>query len=128
MHIVEKEPFDPKKHPAVDQADQTIRAFGIEFHSRYGVLSEYRLMLKVVETWLPRGLFWHITKMFFDSKHGVVVVTLKERDSDLTVAASQIARVLKYHFGDGCFSVLVEDHNGQSLANSSEHMMPLPGV
>jgi hypothetical protein len=66
VHLVTKEPFDPKKHPAVAQSDQTIRAFGIEFQSRYGVLAEYRLMISAVEVWLPRGLFWHIDKMFFD--------------------------------------------------------------
>jgi len=128
MHIVAKEPFDPKNHPAVAQAEQTIRAFGIEFQSRYGVLAEYRLMINVVETWLPRGLFWHITRIFFDSKHGTVVVSLKQRDCDLKITAEKIATVLKHYFGDGCFNVMVEDHDGQLLADSSQYMLPLAGV
>ncbi len=116
MHLVTKEPFDPKKHPAVAQSDQPIRAFGIEFQSRYGVLAEYRLMISAVEVWLPRGLFWHIDRIFFDSKHGTVVVSLKEREGSLLTAADQIARTLRLHFGTACSSVLVEDHNGQMIA------------
>ena len=119
MHIVTKEPFDPKKHPAVAQSDQTIRAFGIEFQSRYGVLSELRLMIHAVETWLPRGLFWHITNVCFDSKGGGVLVSLKERDGDLTASAGQIASLLKMHLGDRCTSVLVEDHNENIIARSA---------
>jgi hypothetical protein len=121
MHIVAKEPFDPKKHPAVAQADQIIRAFGIEFHSRYGVLAEYRMMISAVEVWMPRGLFWHIDKMFFDSKGGSVMVTLKDRDDDLSGTAHEIARVLRRAFGDRCLSVMVEDHNEQLLAHGSEY-------
>ncbi|MBA3511843.1 hypothetical protein [Sphingomonas sp.] len=116
MHIVAKEPFDPKKHPAVAQADQSIRAFGIEFHSRYGVLAEYRMMITAVETWMPRGLFWHIEKIFFDSKSGSMMVTLKERDCDLAERAQQIAHILKLHLGDACASVFVEDHLEQIIA------------
>jgi hypothetical protein len=116
MHIVEKEPFDPKRHPAVAQADQSIRALGIEFHSRYGVISELRAMIHAVETWLPRGLFWHIEKLFFDSKGGSVLVTLKQRDGDLTGSAREIARILKLHLGDTCTSVFVEDHLEQIIA------------
>lgn len=116
MHVVEKEPFDPKKHPAVAQSDQTIRAFGIEFQSRYGVIAELRAMISAVEVWLPRGLFWHIEKLCFDSKGGSVLVTLKERDGDLTGCAHEIARILKRHLGDACTSVFVEDHLEQIIA------------
>ena len=121
MHVVAKEPFDPKKHTAVHQADQTIRAFGIEFQSRYGVLAEFRSMINVVETWLPRGLFWHIEKIFFDSKSGGVMVTLKVRDGELEATAHEIARILKTYLGDGCSCVMVEDHDEQVLAHSSEY-------
>jgi hypothetical protein len=55
--------------------------------------------------------------MFFDSKHGTVVVSLKEREGSLDSAAEQIARTLRLHFGTACFSVLVEDHNGQIIAD-----------
>ena len=96
----------------------TIRAFGIEFESRYGVLSEYRAMISAVETWLPRGLFWHIEKIFFDSKGGCVAVTLKERDGDLSGSAQEIANILKLHLGDRCLSVFVEDHDEQIIAES----------
>jgi hypothetical protein len=112
------EPFDPKKHPAVRQADRSIRAFGIEFFSRYGVLSELRAMIVAVETWFPRGLFWHIDKIQFDSKGGSVGVTLKERDGPLDGSARQIASLLKLHLGDLCTSVVVEDHNGVIIAES----------
>ncbi|WP_395622151.1 hypothetical protein [Sphingomonas daechungensis] len=117
MHIVEKEPFDPKKHPSIAQADQSIRAFGIEFQSRYGVLSELRALINAVETWMPRGLFWHIGTICFDSKGGSVLVSLKERDGDLTDLARQIANVLKRHLGDRCTSVFVEDHREQVIAD-----------
>jgi len=112
------EPFDPKLHPAVRQADCSIRAFGIEFHSRYGVLAELRAMILAVETWLPRGLFWHIEKIAFDSKGGSIGVTLKERDGPLDASARQIAGLLKLHLGDLCTSVVVEDHNGVTIAES----------
>lgn len=111
--------FDPKKHPAVFQADCSIRAFGIEFSSRYGVLAELRLMIGVVETWLPRGLFWHITKISYDSKGGSILVSLKERDGPLIGSAYQIASTLKSHIGIGCMSVCVEDHEGHVMADSS---------
>lgn len=112
------EAFDPKKHPAIYQAGCSIRAFGIEFSSRYGVLAELRLMIGVVETWLPRGLFWHITKIDYDSKGGSVLVTLKERNGPLIGSAHQIASTLKSYLGDGCTSVCVEDHEGQMIADS----------
>jgi hypothetical protein len=70
----------------------------------------------VVDTWLPRGLFWHITKVFFDSKGGSVLVSLKERDGDLTASAQQIASILKLHLGHTCTSVFVEDHREQIIA------------
>lgn len=113
------EPFDPKKHPAVRQADCSIRAFGIEFQSRYGVLSELRAMIGAVETWLPRGLFWHIEKIAFDSKGGGVVVTLKERDGPLLSQAQQIASILKLHLGERCTTVMVEDHIDRVIADSA---------
>lgn len=116
-----REPFDPKKHPAVYQSDQSIRAFGIEFQSRYGVLSEYRALISAVETWMPRGLFWHIEKIFFDSKGGCVAVTLKERDFDLSGSARQIASILRLHLGDRCLCVVVEDHNGNPVADAREY-------
>lgn len=111
-------PFDPKTHPAVRQAKCSIRAFGIEFHSRYGVLSELRAMINVVETWLPRGLFWHIEQIDFDSKHGTIRVRLKDRQGSMTGAAHQIAETLKTYMGDLCMCVSVEDHNGRTIAGS----------
>lgn len=111
-------PFDPKTHPAVAQADCSIRAFGIEFHSRYGVLAELRAMILAVDTWLPRGLFWHIDKIEFDSKSGSVCATLKHRDDPLDGIARQIASTLKMHLGDRCLSVFVVNHAGITIAES----------
>lgn len=112
--------FDPKIHPAVNQSDKTIRAFGIEFQSRYGVIAELRQMINAVETWLPRGLFWQIEKMFFDSKSGCISVTMKERSDDLSRSASQIADILSRQHGDACLLVYVEDHNGERIAESDK--------
>ena len=116
--IMAREPFDPKRHPAVNQADCSIRAFGIEFFSRYGLLSELRAMILVVDTWLPRGLFWHMEKVEFDSKSGTVCVTLKERDNSLDFSAQQIASTFKTHLGDRCLSVFVVNHRGATIAES----------
>lgn len=114
----EREPFDPKTHPAVRQADCSIRAFGIEFHSRYGVIAELRAMILAVDTWLPRGLFWHIDKIEFDSKGGSVCATLKQRDDPIDGIARQIASILKLHLSDLCLSVFVVNHGGITVAES----------
>lgn len=112
------EPFDPKLHPTVRQADCSIRAFGIEFQSRYGVLAELRMMIVAVETWLPRGLFWHIERIEYDSKGGGVLVALKQRDGSLVGAARHIASILKLHLADACTGVSVDDHLGERIAES----------
>jgi hypothetical protein len=49
------------------------------------------------------------------------MVTLKDRDDDLSGTAHEIARVLRRAFGDRCLSVMVEDHNEQLLAHGSEY-------
>lgn len=112
------QPFDPKVHPAVRQAQCSIRAFGIEFKSRYGVLSELRAMILAVETWLPRGLFWHIEKIEFDSKGGSILVTLKERDGSIVSSAREIASILRTQIGDLCSGVFVADHGGQIVGEA----------
>ncbi len=112
------EPFDPKVHTATQQAHISIRASGIEFHSRYGVLAELRMMIIAVETWLPRGLFWHIEKIEYDSKGGGIHVTLKQRDGSLQGAAWQIASILKGHLDSACTAVTVDSHLGERLADS----------
>ncbi|MCT2557369.1 hypothetical protein N0B51_00060 [Tsuneonella sp. YG55] len=112
------EPFDPKRDPATRQSHVSIRAFGIEFHSRYGVLAELRMMILAVDTWLSRGLFWHIDKIDFDSKGGSVCATLKQRDDPLDGIARQIASTLKLHLGDRCLSVFVVNHAGTTIAES----------
>jgi hypothetical protein len=110
--------FDPKSDPAICQAPCPIRAFGIEFTSRYGVLSELRLMIGVVETWLARGLFWHIAQIAYDSKHGSIRVVLKEREGSLVGSAYQIASIIKTYSGDRCSAVYVVDHQGNALGDS----------
>lgn len=115
------EPFDPKKHPATRQSHVSIRAFGIEFHSRYGVLSELRMMIVAVETWLPRGLFWHIDKIEYDSKGGGIHVTLKPRDGSMAGVAYQIASILKGHLDCACTGITVDDHLGERIAESDRY-------
>ena len=110
------EAFDPKVHPAARQARCSIRAFGIEFSSRYGVLSELRDMILAVETWMPRGLFWHIETIEFDSKGSSVLVTLKERDGPMLATARGIASVLSLHMND-LTGVYVADHGGHIIAD-----------
>lgn len=113
-----KAPFDPKRDPAVQQSHISIRASGIEFHSRYGVLAELRMMIIAVETYLPRGLFWHIEKIECDSKGGGIHVTLKQRDGSMQLVAYQIASILKGHLESACTSVTVDNHLGERLADS----------
>ena len=111
-------PFDPKTHPTVQQAEVGIRAFGIEFKSRYGVLAELRAMILAVETWLPRGLFWHIEKIEFDSKGGNVLATLKERDGSMASSAREIASILTNSMGDLTTGVFVADHDGHIIGDA----------
>lgn len=118
----DREPFDPKRHPTTHQSDCSIRAFGIEFHSRYGVLAELRMMIIAVETWLPRGLFWHIDKVEYDSKGGGVLVTLKQRDGSLVGTANDIASILRDRLGDCCTGVYVDDHRGELIADSDRRV------
>lgn len=122
IKATDREPFNPKHDPATRQAECSIRAFGIEFHSRYGVLSELRMMIVAVETWLPRGLFWHIEKIEYDSKGGGVLVTLKQRDGSLVGAAHDIASILRLHFGHACTGVYVDDHLGERIADADRRV------
>lgn len=115
------EPFDPKSDPATRQSHVSIRASGIEFHSRYGVLAELRMMILVVETWLPRGLFWHIEKVEYDSKGGGIHVTLKQRDGSMVGIARQIASILKGHLDSACTGITVDDHLGERIAESERY-------
>lgn len=112
------EAFDPKVHPAVRQSQVGIRAFGIEFKSRHGVLSKLRQMILAVETWLPRGLFWHTEKIDYDSKGGSVIVTLKERDGSMASTAREIASVLRNYMGDMATCVFVADHDGHIIGDA----------
>lgn len=114
-------PFDPKRDPAVNQADISIRALGIEFHSRYGVLAELRMMILAVETWLPRGLFWHIEKIEYDSKGCGILVTLKQRDGSMVATAREIASSLKASLNNRCTAVSVDDHLGDRIAESERY-------
>ena len=115
LHV---EAFDPKVHPTTHQAETSIRAFGIEFKSRYGVLSEIRAMILAVETWLPRGLFWHIEKIDFDSKGGSMLVTLKDREGSMVPIARGIATTLKEYMGDRTSGVFVEDQRGDIIGDA----------
>lgn len=113
--------FNPKRDPATQQSHISIRASGIEFHSRYGVLAELLMMILVVETWLPRGLFWHIEKVEYDSKGGGIHVTLKQRDGSMVEVPRQIASILKLRFESACTAVTVVDHLGDRIAESERY-------